>query len=321
MASSNTSLCSIVVLILCLTSITQAQLSGNFYGNRCPELRMIVGTLVQWTVDNDPRVAAEMLRLHFHDCFVNGCDASVLLDVPNGEKASVHNANSLKGFGFIDDIKGIVESACPGVVSCADIISLAARDAVVAVGGPTWPVLLGRRDSTTAASIASTTAQLPFPTGNLGNLINLFRSKGFSPREMVALSGAHTIGQAKCIRFRNRIYGRQNIATQFAQSMQQICPATRGIDDDNLGPLDFSTPTSFNNDYFEGLIRREGLLASDQVLWSSGSPQTAPVVQQYANDEQRFFQDFSAAMFKMSRLGVKTGRAGMIRKNCRSNQR
>lgn len=65
-----------------------------------------------------------------------GCDGSVLLDdtvTLQGEKNAPTNFNSLKGFEIIDRIKEALESECPGTVSCADLLSYAARDATVLV--------------------------------------------------------------------------------------------------------------------------------------------------------------------------------------------
>lgn len=65
-----------------------------------------------------------------------GCDASVLLDDTDalkGEKNALPNKNSLRGFEVIDTIKANLEKACPSTVSCADILTLAAREAVYLV--------------------------------------------------------------------------------------------------------------------------------------------------------------------------------------------
>jgi len=67
------------------------------------------------------------------DRFVQGCDGSVLIaSTPDNvaERDAVPNL-TVRGYDIVDDIKRQVEAMCPGVVSCADIITLASRDAVV----------------------------------------------------------------------------------------------------------------------------------------------------------------------------------------------
>jgi peroxidase len=68
---------------------------------------------------------------------IQGCDGSILLDdTPffTGEKNAAPNANSVRGFEVIDRIKDAVNAACRGnVVSCADVVAVAARDSIVAV--------------------------------------------------------------------------------------------------------------------------------------------------------------------------------------------
>lgn len=69
-------------------------------------------------------------------CGQQGCDGSILLDdTPTftGEKTAGPNNNSVRGFEVIDTIKSQVEAICKQVVSCADIVAVAARDSVVAV--------------------------------------------------------------------------------------------------------------------------------------------------------------------------------------------
>ncbi|GLJ14588.1 hypothetical protein SUGI_0236220 [Cryptomeria japonica] len=211
--------------------------------------KFIVQAAVQAAVANESRMAASLLRLHFHDCFVNGCDGSILLDNSSNiisEKTAVPNINSVRGFDVIDTIKSQVEAICSGVVSCADIVALAARDSVVALGGPSWTVPLGRRDSLTANQSGANN-DLPPPTSSLNNLILNFSAKGLSTEDMIALSGAHTIGQARCTSFRTHIYNETNINSTYATSVQANCPFSDG--NDSLSPLDVQTPTTFGIDY------------------------------------------------------------------------
>ena len=102
----------------------------GFYSSTCPQAESIVSSTVQCHFNSDHTVAAGLLSMHFHDCFMRGCDTSVLIDGPNTQKKAVANLG-LGGYEVIDDAKTQFEAACPGVVSCADILALAACDSVV----------------------------------------------------------------------------------------------------------------------------------------------------------------------------------------------
>ncbi|TKW37052.1 hypothetical protein SEVIR_1G022600v4 [Setaria viridis] len=308
MASSTAGGHCFLLALLLLSSAAYGQLSEDFYAKNCSKLGTIVKEEVSRALSRprggDPRMGASLLRLFFHDCLPQGCDASVLLDmnadvtkgriIDSSEKQADPNRNSLRGFEVIDRIKGEVEKACRGVVSCADILALATRAAVVELKGPTWPLLLGRRDSTTANVTAANTA-LPGPNSNLDELIEKFQNKGFNARDLVALSGAHTIGRAQC---------------QFAEQNQQARCLLNGTP----GPLDVQTPEVFDNSYYGNLPER-GLLHSDRVLTSREDVKV--FVEEYKSNQTTFFRDFAIAMERMSRLGVLTGTNGQIRTDCR----
>ncbi|XP_071720490.1 cationic peroxidase 1-like [Rutidosis leptorrhynchoides] len=314
-STNNISLPTCIMVLFILVEAVSGQLSANFYASSCPNFSSIISSAVNSAVSNEARMGASLLRLHFHDCFVNGCDASVLLDDNStftGEKTAAPNNNSLRGFNVIDTIKSQLESSCPGIVSCADIVATAARDSVVALGGPSWSLSFGRRDSTTA-SLSAANANIPAPTLNLSGLISSFSNLGFTTNEMVALSGSHTIGQARCTVFRARLYNENNINSSFATSLQANCPSSGG--DNNLSPLDVNTPTSFDNSYFSNLLNQKGLLHSDQQLFNGGS--TDSQVQTYSSNSATFFTDFANGMIKMSNLSPLTGSSGEVRTNCR----
>ncbi|KAL8531886.1 hypothetical protein ACS0TY_008477 [Phlomoides rotata] len=311
------SIFAITTLVLLLSNVmpSEAQLSTTFYDTTCPTAASTIRTSIRQAVSSERRMAASLIRLHFHDCFVQGCDASILLDETasiQSEKTAFPNVNSVRGYEVIDAAKTAVERVCPGVVSCADILTLAARDASVAVGGPTWNVRLGRRDSTTA-SRSQANSDLPGPNSSLQQLIDSFDRKTLSVRDMVALSGAHTIGQAQCSSFRGRIYSNgTDIDANFATTRRRTCPQTGG--DANLAPLDLVTPNSFDNNYFRNLLQRRGLLQSDQVLFSGGSTDT--IVSQYSTNPATFAADFAAAMIRMGEIQPLVGQNGIIRRIC-----
>nr|AKN79300.1 peroxidase 7 [Betula platyphylla] len=298
------------LLFSLLVGMASAQLSSTFYDTTCPKALSTIKSAVDSAVKTEARMGASLLRLHFHDCF--GCDGSVLLDGSSSEKTAAPNSGSLRGFDVIDTVKSQVEKVCAGVVSCADILAVVARDSVVALGGPSWTVQLGRRDSTTS-SASDANSNIPAPTLDLSGLITSFSNKGLTANELVALSGAHTIGQARCTTFRARAYNETNIDASFKTSLQSKCPSTGG--DNNLSPLDVTSPTTFDNAYFTNLKNKKGLLHSDQQLFNGGS--TDSQVNTYSANSATFRTDFANAMIKMGNISPLTGTSGQIRTNCR----
>ncbi|XP_077222696.1 peroxidase superfamily protein [Tasmannia lanceolata] len=306
---------------------TQACLGGgssgvNTYQKSCPEAEAIIFSGVERAVADDPRMAASLLRLHFHDCFVNGCDASVLLDDTAefvGEKTAAPNLNSLRGFEVIDAIKCELELACPETVSCADILATVARDSVLLSGGPTWEVPMGRRDSLTASKAAANN-NIPAPNSDVATLISKFQNVGLSQKDMVTLSGAHTIGKARCTTFQSRLNGAgletPGLDKDFLTSLQELCSDSI-VNNTTLAELDLVTPATFDNQYYINLLSGEGLLTSDQAL-VVGVGGTRDLVQSYVEDPLKFFEEFKASMVKMGSLKPLTGIGGEIRRNCRS---
>lgn len=55
----------------CIDGGASILLSFGLYKNTCPPAELVVFSWVEKAVMEDPRMAASLLRLHFHDCFVN----------------------------------------------------------------------------------------------------------------------------------------------------------------------------------------------------------------------------------------------------------
>ncbi|CAI0405285.1 unnamed protein product [Linum tenue] len=290
----------------------------QYYVMNCPLADQIVKGTVNAALQADPTLAASLVRMHFHDCFIQGCDASVLLDSTKdntAEKDSPGNL-SLRGYEVIDDAKDKLEQQCPGVVSCADIVAMAARDAVFFAGGPVYEIPKGRKDG--KRSKIEDTINLPSPFLNASELIRTFGQRGFSAQEMVALSGnvSQPKSPLKYLEFEFRESSRLSnpdptmMDTNFATSLSKTCAAG----DKAEQPFDV-TRNTFDNLYYNTLSRKTGLLFSDQTLYSN--PKTRNVVNGYAFNQAMFFLDFQQAMVKMGKLDVKDGSQGEVRQNCR----
>ncbi|BBN11671.1 peroxidase [Marchantia polymorpha subsp. ruderalis] len=320
---SSSSVLVFVGLAVLLAAVADAQLSESFYARTCPGGVQAVANVVNNAVRNDRRFAAGLLRLHFHDCFVRGCDASVLLNSAsrNAEKDAPPNL-TLQGFAIIDQAKAALERTCPGVFSCSDILALAARDAVSFIGGPRWRVPLGRRDGSISRA-AEANSQLPTTRMGFRALAQNFARKGLSESDMVILSGAHTIGLTHCRDVTPRIYnfaGSRDGADPYLNrtyvtEKRRACPNTRAAAG-NFVNLDSSLGGQrFDKNYYENVLNHKAVFNSDDALIAvaRGLNQVRSIVR---NPQSTFFSQFGAAMEKMGRISVLTGSRGQIRRTC-----
>nr|XP_043619545.1 peroxidase N1-like [Erigeron canadensis] len=319
--SHNKKIILFVVLLATLTTLALGQGTRvGFYSTSCPRVETIVQNAVQTAVRANPTVAPGILRMFFHDCFVNGCDGSILIDGASSEKTAPPNGN-LRGFEVIDAAKTQLETACPGVVSCADILALAARDSVVQTGGVSWSVPLGRRDG--RVSQASDAANLPGFNEPINALIRKFSDKGLNTQDLVALSGSHTLGTAACGLFSYRLYNYNNtnapdpsINPSFLPTLQNLCP--NGGDGTRRVAMDSGSVGRFDNTYYAMLRDGRGVLESDAALWNN--PATQTLVRRFLGIRGlaglTFNIEFGRSMVKMGNIEVKSGTQGEIRRVC-----
>ncbi|GLT99223.1 hypothetical protein SLE2022_166760 [Rubroshorea leprosula] len=313
-----------LVLVVGLSEFVEGSgLKENFYEKSCPHAEEIVREITWNYVANNVTLPPKFLRMHFHDCFVRGCDGSILIDsTPNNtaEKAAVPNL-SLAGFGIIDDIKAQLEEICPGVVSCADILALVARDSVsFQYKKPLWEVPTGRRDGT-VSNVSEVLLNIPSPFFNFTLLELFFARKNLTVQDIVVLSGAHTIGVGHCAFFSNRLYnftGKDNpsdtdpsLNKKYLAFLKTKCKSL--ADNTTVVPMDPGSSTSFDNHYFKILEHHEGLFQSDAALLTNKD--SVKFVQEML-DSDNFFSEFRVSIKKMGEIGVLTGTAGEIRKKC-----
>ncbi|EEF34710.1 Peroxidase 20 precursor, putative [Ricinus communis] len=190
-------------------------------------------------------------------------------------------------------------------------------------GGPIWDVWLGRKDSL-KASFDGANKFIPSPNSSLETLIANFKQQGLDIGDLVALSGSHTMGKARCLSFRQRAYNvnpeenydKYKRYTTYRRILRSICP--RSGKDNELAPLDYKTPARFDNQYFLNILEGRGLLGSDNVLVSEDDE--GDIIRQvwaYASDQELFFGSFVNSIIKMGNINVLTANEGEIRKNCR----
>ncbi|XP_021836089.2 peroxidase 2-like [Spinacia oleracea] len=310
-----------LLLILAMSStvcMASDNLQVGFYRQTCPSAERIVRNAVNRAVSQNPGLGAGLIRMHFHDCFVRGCDASILLDSTPGSQAEKdHPANfpSIRGYEIIDEAKAELESQCPNTVSCADIVAFAARDSASKLGGINYAVQSGRKDGT-ISNINDPTGNIPRPIFNLQQLEENFARKNLSLEEMVVLSGAHSIGVTHCSAFNETQPQYPSLDPTLANVLRGRCPYPAvDVNNDPTVPLDFVTPNKLDNLYYKNLQHNRALLTSDQALMAT--PATVQMVRNFGSQGGVWANKFANAMVHMGSIEVLTGTQGQIRRNCR----
>ncbi|XP_062190149.1 peroxidase 2-like [Phragmites australis] len=295
-----------------------SELRVGYYGDSnnqnsyCPSAETTVRRVVEDAIFQDRGIGAALIRLFFHDCFVRGCDASVLLNTTNSKNSDTEregppNKDSLRGFEVIDTAKEKLNAECNGnKVSCADILAFAARDAskILSGGGNfSFPMPAGRYDG--RESFADETDQLPGPGSNFQQLEQKFMDQGLDANDMITLSGAHTIGRARCLFFKDRL---SSMDAALAAKLRKECNGN----DDNRVDQDSETPDVLDSQYYRNVIGNKVLFASDDAL------RPAKLADDYANNRVSWESAFAKAMVKMGNVGVRTrpDSNSEIRKQC-----
>ncbi|KAJ8618852.1 hypothetical protein MRB53_015038 [Persea americana] len=315
------SIAMILALVFSLLGPAMGQLIVGFYSSTCPNAEEIVSSVVQEAVHEDPTMAAALLRLHYHDCFVQGCDGSILIDGSDAERQASNHAG-VRGFEVIERAKAQIEDVCAGVVSCADIVALAARDAITLSNGPQYQVPTGRRDG--QRSNVSDADTMPDSGDSIQLLKDKFGEKGLSEKDLVLLTGAHTIGTTACFFLERRLYdflpgggSDPTINPQLLPELKSQCPQNGDVNV-RLG-LDRGSDQKFDVQILRNIRDGFGVLESDAKLYTDES--TRQIIDSYSGSLSATFgpffeRDFIDSIVRMGQIGVKTGLNGEIRRVC-----
>ncbi|BFG19738.1 hypothetical protein CerSpe_060120 [Prunus speciosa] len=314
-----------LAMALAVAQEVEGQLMVGFYGETCPQAEPIVRNVVREAILSDTNMAPVLLRLHFHDCFVEGCDGSILIENgPSGERHAFGH-QGVGGFEVIEKAKAELEAACQGVVSCADIVALAARDAIAMAGGPAYEVPTGRRDG--VVSNMSLADDMPDVSNSIQQLKVKFMRKGLTEKDLVLLSAAHTIGTTACFFLTRRLYNffpgggsDPAINPTLLLELKQKCPQNGDV---NVRlPIDQGSGQAFDLHILQNIRNGFAVLESDAKL--NEDAMTRGIMDNYFGFFSNlpfgpsFEADFVEAILKMGQIGVRTGFQGAPRRVCAS---
>ncbi|PIN09868.1 L-ascorbate peroxidase [Handroanthus impetiginosus] len=211
--------------------------------------------------------AAGLLRLVFHDAGTfdkgdqsGGMNGSIVFELDRPENMGLE-----KSLKVLNKAKVPIDAVRP--VSWADLIAVAGAEAVLVCGGPKIPVRLGRIDAT----VPDPDGKLPEESLDATAMKKCFQKKGFSAQELVALSGAHTLG--------NKGFGNPTV---FDNSYYKVLLEKPWLSGGMSSMI--------------GLPSDRALIEDDECLrW----------IKKYADDQNLFFEDFKNVYIKLVNTGAK----------------
>ncbi|KAL5204302.1 hypothetical protein ABZP36_009173 [Zizania latifolia] len=300
----------LLVVLLVVAGVCNGQLQVGFYSKSCPAAESTVASVVRQAAAADNTILPALVRLQFHDCFVKGCDASVLIKGGNNNAELASRLDGTRTFMLMDRVFVTGGGVC-------------AR-AWVQTGGPSFDVPTGRRDGKTS-NLRDADA-LPDVHDSIEVLRSKFAANGLDDKELVLLSSAHTVGTTACFFLQDRLYnfplpggGRgadPSIPESFLSELRSRCAPG---DFNTRLPLDRGSENSFDTSILRNIRNGFAVIASDAVLYNHTT--TVDVVDSYSTLLSTFFgpyfrQDFADAMVKMGSIAVLTGSVGEVRKVC-----
>ncbi|ONK62530.1 uncharacterized protein A4U43_C07F5040 [Asparagus officinalis] len=305
--------------LFCLLGLGNCDLSLNYYNNSCPRTEDIVKEQVEKLYRKHGNTAVSWVRNLFHDCMLKSCDASLLLETT---EATISEQTSPRSFGmrnfkYVNTIKDALEAECPVTVSCADVVALSAREAVVLLGGPYIPMRTGRRDSK-QSYFEVVEDFIPNHNDSLDLVLSRFQSAGINTEGTVALLGAHSVGRVHCANLVNRLYPTVDptIDQEYAEYLKRRCPNPNPDPKEvEYARNDNETPMVIDNIYHKNLLSHKGLLLVDQQLVSD--PSTVSLVEMMAANNSYFHEIFASSLLLLSENNPLTGDEGEVRSDCR----
>ncbi|KAF3447001.1 hypothetical protein FNV43_RR12181 [Rhamnella rubrinervis] len=214
-----------------------------------------------------------------------GANGSLRFEVELKHAANAGLVNALK---LLEPIKDKYSA-----VTYADLFQLASATAVEEAGGPKIPMKYGRVD-VSGPQECPEEGRLPDagPPSPASHLRDVFYRMGLSDKEIVALSGAHTLGRSRPERSG---WGKQE--TKYTKDG----PGAPG------GQSWTAQWLKFDNSYFKDIKERRDedllVLPTDAVLFDD--PSFKVYAEKYAEDQEAFFKDYAEAHAKLSNLGAK----------------